>query len=120
MANNELGRYMQNERRVVKSYKYTHIWWAEEEVRLFSTDPAIIMKFVDAIELTYDCKFEYAEDLADQRYKVTITKMEPEDRHQKIAWWMFKMLCERGWEPMDVRGNEYRLKFCEVVEKGFQ
>ena len=97
-----------------KSYKYVHIWSSKEEIRVRSTDPQILEVFTRAIERSDpDCEIDTRKDLTDQGHIVKITQIESPDRYSKIAWWLFKMLCERGWEPMGTGENWYKMKYFE-------
>ncbi len=92
-------------------YKYIHIWSSKDEIRVQCTDPQTIQVLIRAIDRTYpDSITETRKDLTDQIYIVKITGLEPEDQHQKIAWWLFKMQCERGWEPMETGDHWYKMK----------
>jgi hypothetical protein len=72
---------------------------------------------VRAIERTYpDCQVETRVDLTGQVYIVKISGLDPAERHQKIAWWLFKMMCERGWEPMTTGERWYKMKYCERLD----
>ena len=118
---NDHNRYIQNNNRQVTRFKFILIWGSEEEARVKSTDPEIIERLIDSISRTYqDCEIDRKTDLADQVHFFSIKKMDPATRHREICWWMFKILCERGWEPMEVKSNEYKLKYCEMKEIGSQ
>jgi hypothetical protein len=108
-GNRRSGEYSQPE--VVKRYKYIHIWSSSDEIRVQCTHPQTIQVLIRAIQRTYpDSYLETREDLTSQVYIVKISELEPEDRHQKLAWWLFKMMCERGWEPMETGENWYKMK----------
>jgi hypothetical protein len=103
---------------IIKRFRYMHIWASKNEVRVQCTDPQTIQVLIRAIQRTYpDSLTETREDLTHQVYIVKITELEPEDRHQKISWWLFKMLCERGWEPMETGEHWYKMKFSETVKR---
>jgi hypothetical protein len=97
--------------RKVKHYKYIHIWSSSDEIRVQCTDSQTIQVLIRAIKRTYpDSHIESRDDLTDQVYIVKISGLEPEDRHNQIAWWLFKMLCEQGWEPMETGDHWYKMK----------
>jgi len=97
--------------RVQKLNAYIHIWSSPGEIRVQCTDPQTIRVLIRAIKKTFhDVKFETREDLTGQIYAVRITGLEPEERFQKLAWWLFKMLCDKGWEPMETGDHWYKLK----------
>lgn len=94
-----------------KHYKYIHIWSSRDEIRVQCTDPQTIQVLIRAIQRTYpDSHIGSKNDLTDHIYIVKIAGLEPEDRHHQIAWWLFKMLCERGWEPMETGDHWYKMK----------
>ena len=104
---------------VIKRFKYIHIWSSIDEIRVQCTDPQTIQVLIRAIQRTYpDSHIEVREDFTHQVYIVKITALEPENQHQKIAWWLFKMMCERGWEPMETGEHWYKMKFLELIRKG--
>lgn len=103
---------------ISKRFRYMHIWASKNEIRVQCTDPQTIQVLIRAIQRTYpDSITETREDLNHQVYIVKITELEPEDRHQKISWWLFKMLCERGWEPMETGEHWYKMKYSETVKR---
>jgi hypothetical protein len=119
--NQDLARYLQNASKEVMRFKYIHIWSTDDEARIKATDPQIIGSLLQAIEQTYPaCEFDTDTDLTEQVHFASITNLDPKERHHQITWWMFKILCDRGWEPMEVSRRDYRLKLCEVVERPFQ
>jgi hypothetical protein len=72
-----------------------------------------------SIQRTFpDSIVDKREDLAGQVYAVKITELVPEDQHHKIAWWLFKMLCEQGWEPMETGEHWYKMKSISVLDTG--
>jgi hypothetical protein len=100
--------------RNIKHCAYIHIWASDDEIRVQSTDPVTLRVLIRTIENNYsDCNINTRNDLNDQVYIVKIIAMELENRHQKIAWWLFKMLCERGWEPMATGERWYKMKKVE-------
>jgi len=97
-----------------KRFMYIHIWASKEEIRVQCTDPQSIQVLMRAIQRTYpDSQVETRKDLSDQVHSVKITNLVPEDRHQKVAWWLFKMMCERGWEPFETGEHWYKMKAYE-------
>ena len=95
-----------------KRYMYVHIWASDHEIRVQSTDPLTLRILIRTIENNYsDCQVDSRNDLSEEVFVVKITALELNDRHQMIAWWLFKMLCERGWEPMATGENWYKMKF---------
>jgi len=108
---------MQNIPTEILRYKYIHIWSMPGEARIKATDPAVIDMLVTAILKTYpNAQINMEADLTEQVHFVKITQMEPEERHHQICWWMFKMLCARGWEPMEVTKRDYKLKYTENAD----
>ncbi len=116
-----LARYLQNEPKEVLGYKFVHIWSTDDETRIKATDPKIIASLLQAIKQTYPaCEFDTKTDLTEQIHFASITELEPLERHHQIGWWMFKILCQRGWEPMEVTKRDFKLKFCQVTERPYQ
>jgi hypothetical protein len=108
-----------NRQEVIKRFKYIHIWSSIDEIRVQCTDPQTIQVLIRAIQRTYpDSQIETREDLTHQVFIVKVTALEPEDQHQKIAWWLFKMMCERGWEPMETGEHWYKMRNLELISKG--
>ena len=96
-------------------YAYIHIWASDEEIRVQCTDPHTIRVLIRTVQRFYpDSKIETRKDLADQVFNVKIQEIEKEGRFKKIAWWLFKMMCEQGWEPMDTGDNFYKMKSCQT------
>lgn len=95
-----------------KRFLYIHIWASDAEIRVQCTDPVTLNVLIRTLEKNYaDCRIETRNDLSEELYIVKISAMELENRHQKIAWWLFKMLCERGWEPMETGEHWYKMKY---------
>jgi len=100
-----------------KRFLYIHIWASDDEIRVQSTDPLSLQVLIRTIEMNYsDCQIDTRKDLSEDLYIVKISALELKDRHQMIAWWLFKMLCERGWEPISTGENWYKLNFIELAE----
>lgn len=98
-----------------KRFAYIHIWASSEEIRVLCSDPKTIRVLIRSVQQSYPAsKIDTRKDLADQVYSVKIQEIEPEDRYTKIAWWLFKMLCEQGWEPMETGENMYKMKACQA------
>lgn len=75
------------------------------------TDPQTIWVLIRAIKKTFrEVKHETREDLTGQVYVVKVYGLEPEEQYQKLAWWLFKMLCNQGWEPMETGEHWYKMK----------
>jgi len=99
----------------VKRYAYIHIWASNDEIRVHCTDPKTIRVLIRSVQQSYpDSKIDTRNDLADQVFSVKIQEINPEDRYKKIAWWLFKMMCEQGWEPMETGENMYKMKTCQL------
>ena len=106
--------------RTIKRYKYLHIWSSEEEVRVKCTDQLTIERVIRAIETTYsDLEIENHEDLTEQVHFIKIKGFNPRERHHQIGWWMFKVLLDEGWEPIDTGEHWYKLKYLETQESPF-
>ena len=106
--------------RIVKRYKYIHIWSSDEEVRVKCTDSLTIERVIRAIETTYnELEIENHEDLTEQVHFIKIKGLNPKERHHQIGWWMFKVLLDEGWEPMDTGERWYKLKFLETKESEY-
>jgi len=102
--------------RTVRQFKYIHIWASNDEIRVQCTDPQTLQVLRKVIERMYpDCQADTREDLTDQVNIVKFSGLEPVEGHQKIAWWLFKMMCEQGWEPMETGEHWYKLKFAEII-----
>lgn len=98
-------------------FLYIHIWASDGEIRVQSSDPLTLQVLIRTIEMNYsDCQIDTKSDLSEEIYIVKISALELKDRHQMIAWWLFKMLCERGWEPISTGENWYKLNFKELVD----
>jgi hypothetical protein len=109
---NELSTGSTDQKESTRRYKYIHIWSSNEEIRVLSTDVQILQVFARAIERSDpDCEIDNRRDLSDEVHIVQVTEMDPPERYRKVAWWLFKMLCERGWEPMATGENWYKMKF---------
>ena len=104
---------------ILKHYKYIHIWASTNEVRVQCTDQKTLRVLIRSIQRTYpDSHVETRDDLTNQNYSVKISDLEPQDRHQKIAWWLFKMMCQQGWEPMATGEHWYKMKAWETQSGG--
>lgn len=92
-------------------YRYIHIWASLTEIRVQCTDPRTIHVLTRSIRKTFqDAQLETRDDLTDQVYIIKVSGLFPEDQHQKVAWWLFKMLCDLGWEPMETGDHWYKMK----------
>ena len=93
-------------------FLYIHIWASDEEIRVQCTDPPTLKVLVRHVKENFsDCRIENREDLREELYSIRIAAMQVEKRHQKIAWWLFKFMCEHGWEPMMTGENWYKLLY---------
>lgn len=111
-------------------YKYIHIWSSQEELRVKSTDPAVLEYLIRASKSKYwDGEFERYQDVSEQPHIFRIKGLETgeeeenDDQGEKkniylgLAWWMFRMLCDLGWEPMETGEYWYKLKYEETFSK---
>jgi hypothetical protein len=106
--------------KIVRQFKYIHIWASTNEIRVQCTDPQTLQILRKVIEKMYpDCQADTREDLANQVYIVKFSGLEPDECHQKIAWWLFKMMCEQGWEPMETGDHWYKMKFATIMAEPF-
>lgn len=93
-------------------YIYIHIWASDKEIRIQCTDPKTINLLNKSVKENFeDSMIALRNDLDEEPYIARITAMELRNRHQKIAWWLFKLLCEHGWEPMETGNHWYKLKY---------
>lgn len=109
-------------------FRYIHIWASEQELKAKATDPTILDKIIRAILKSYpQAEFETYRDINDQfhAFRMRVPKSEADQEGEKsdaerniylgLAWWMFRVLCDRGWEPMETGSQTYKLKYQEVV-----
>ena len=94
-----------------KRYLYIHIWASPGEIRVQCTNPQTIRVLIRSIKKAFlNAQIETKDDLTGQVYAVKVTGLLPEENHQKVAWWLFKMMCNQGWEPMETGENWYKMK----------
>jgi len=100
-------------------YKYIHIWASVDELRVKSTDPDTLERIVRAIgksnqEAFKDIEIERHQDISNIPHAIRIKGMNDEAGYRRLAWWMFRALCDTGWEPMETGEKAYKLKFKET------
>lgn len=94
-----------------RKFRYIHIWASLEEIRVQCTDPQTLHVLTRSIKKTfYDAQIETRDDLTDQIYIIKVSGLAPEGQHQKVAWWLFKMMCDLGWEPMETGDHWFKMK----------
>jgi hypothetical protein len=109
-------------------FRYIHIWASEQELKAKSTDPAILEKIIQAILKSYPkAEFETHRDINGQfhAFRMRVPETETDQEGEKsasqrniylgLAWWMFRILCDRGWEPMETSPHTYKLKYQQVI-----
>jgi hypothetical protein len=112
-------------------FKYIHIWASDQALKVKATDPTILVKFIRAIQKTYpQAEFERHSDINDQFHAFRLRDLNVDSAqggdsdggggknvYLGLAWWMFRVLCDRGWEPMETGSQWYKLKYQEVVSE---
>ena len=98
-------------------YKYIHIWASQDELKAKCTDPETLEMVIRAINRSVRHqklkKVDIARhaDISDIVHVIQITAMDDEGEYRRLAWWMFRALCDQGWEPMETSERAYKLKF---------
>ena len=104
-----------------KRYKYIHIWAAKDELRAKSTDPDTLEMVIRAVEKSRhvekfrEIEIERKQDISGITHVIQITGFKDPGDYRRLAWWMFRALCNKGWEPMETTENAYKLKLLETV-----
>lgn len=107
----------------IARYKYIHIWSSPEELKAICTDPPTLESIIRAIARAKkegafkDLKIKRIHDIQDEFHLLNISGMEDEKAYSRFAWWMFRELCEKGWEPMETSIRSYKLKYKEVIDQ---
>ena len=103
-------------------YKYIHIWSAKEELRVKCTDPSTLDMIIRAInksrhdEAFKDIEIESHQDISKITHVISIKGMKEEQEYHRLAWWMFRALCDQGWEPLETGKMSYKLKYRETYD----
>ncbi|MBC8507343.1 MAG: hypothetical protein H8D34_20970 [Chloroflexi bacterium] len=103
-------------------YKYIYIWSSKDELRAKCTDPATLEMIIRAIgkskhhEAFKDIEIERRQDISKITHVINIKGMQEEGDYRSLAWWMFRALCDKGWEPMETGKMSYKLKSKEAYE----
>ena len=93
-------------------YYYIHLWASDEEIRVQCTDSKTITLLEKSINAKFeDCSVSLKNDLDEEPYVARIIAMPIKDRHQKIVWWLFKLLCNHGWDPIETGSHWFKMKF---------
>lgn len=98
-------------------YKYIHIWASSDTLKAKCTDPDTLEMVIRAINRSVQnnklkkVEIERHTDISDIVHVLQITEMDDEDEYRRLAWWMFRALCDQGWEPMETSERVYKLKF---------
>jgi len=104
-------------------FKYIHIWPSKDELRAKCTDPATLEMIVRAIdksrhhEAFKDIAIERRQDISKITHVIIIKGLKEDEDYRRLAWWMFRALCDKGWEPMETGERTYKLKFKEAFER---
>ena len=106
------GSKVKRQEPVGLTFKYIHIWASKDEIRVQCTDPQTIRVLIRTVRKEYpDVEEETRTDLADDIYFVRFSDLEPGNQHRQIAWWLFKMLCGQGWEPLSTGDHWYKMTY---------
>lgn len=103
-------------------YKYIHIWASKDELRAKCTDPETLEMIIRAIDKSKqnenfkDIEIERHQDISKITHVISIKGMKEEGDYRRLAWWMFRALCDKGWEPMETGERAYKLKFRETFD----
>ncbi len=103
--------------------KYVHIWSSEEEVRVKCTDPGTLEAAILAIRRSGEKDSNFAQ-LQIERHKdisgllnvISIKGFPEASDYPRLAWWLFRALCDKGWEPMYTGERTYKLIFRELAD----
>ncbi len=100
-------------------YKYIHIWSSHDEMRAKCTDPETLELAVRAINYSVEngtlkkVEIQRHCDISDILHGIQISGLDDDDEYRRLAWWLFRALCDKGWEPMETSERAYKLKFKE-------
>ncbi len=104
-------------------FRYIHIWSSSEEVRVKCTDPVILEEIIKAInratitnEILEKIEVERHFDIANVLHGISVTNAD-EEAYRRLGWWMFRALCDQGWEPIDTGERAYKLKSQQTIER---
>jgi len=93
-------------------YDYIHLWSSEEEIRVQCTDPKTITLLEKSIKARFeDCTVTLKNDLDEEPYGAKVVAAPIKDRHQRIVWWLFKLMCNHGWEPIATGNHWFKMKY---------
>ena len=102
-------------------YKYIHIWAAKDELRAKSTDPDTLEMVIRAVEKSKhvekfrEIEIERHQDISGITHVISISGFKDVADYRRLAWWMFRALCNKGWEPMETTDKAYKLKAMETI-----
>jgi len=103
-------------------YKYIHIWSSKDELRAKCTDPGTLEMIIRAIdksrhdEAFRDIEIERRQDISKITHVISIKGLKDEGEYRRLTWWMFRALCDKGWEPMETGERAYKLKLRETYK----
>jgi hypothetical protein len=103
-------------------YLYIHIWSSGEEVRAKCTNPATLESIIRAVnrnrdrEEFKDIEIKHHQDISGYLHVISIKGFDDETQYPRLAWWMFRALCDKGWEPMSTGQSAYKMKRRETLE----
>ncbi len=104
-------------------YIFIHIWSSKDEMRVKCTDSDTLEMVIRAIGRSQH-KEEFKEididrhhDISKITHVISVKGMPEEGDYKSLAWWLFRALCDQGWEPMETRENSYKLKFKETLAR---
>ena len=87
---------------------------------MLCTDPVVLESIVRAVgkatltnQALETVKITRHRDIADQLHGLTFTEVE-EPEYRRLAWWMFRALCDQGWEPMETGELSFKLKLADL------
>ena len=99
-----------------RRYKYIHIWTSEDEVRVKCTDPATLEAVVSAIAKSAERDPNFARlevkhhwDITGYLNVLSIKGFSEAEMYPRLAWWLFRALCDKGWQPMVTAEHTYKL-----------
>lgn len=107
---------------VKRRFRYIHIWCSDEEARVKCTDQMTLEAVVTAIVrsgerspvfATLDIQRFY--DISGYLNLLVISGFEDGRDYARLAWWLFRALCDRGWQPLVTAEHTYKLVYEEEI-----
>lgn len=88
-------------------YKAVAIYQISDRIELSSTDPETLEFLVERLLKAYKDADVTSRKLRTRKTFSSVVEGIEEDEWNAVAYWLFTMLCERDWQPVEFPADPY-------------